>query len=174
MGTVQSEQAYTDDVTAEYFDRETRLEVLNMQLERLKSILVETDNLADVIALETEIARVTMEIEALTGELRRYDALIEYTTIDITVYETVYREGPAAAKTVGERIEAGFSDSLNGVGVFFVDAFVWFVSALPVLLVLVAVVAVVLLCVRAVRKRRKARTHKNGDDGNKLYEENKQ
>lgn len=77
-----------------------------MQLERLKSILVETDNLADVIALETEIARVTMEIEALTGELRRYDALIEYTTIDITVYETVYREGPAAAKTVGERIEA--------------------------------------------------------------------
>ena len=174
MGTVQSEQAYTDDVTAEYFDRETRLEVLNMQLERLKSILVETDNLAAVIALETEIARVTMEIEALTGELRRYDALIEYTTIDITVYETVYREGPAAAKTVGERIEAGFSDSLNGVGVFFVDAFVWFVSALPVLLVLVAVVAVVLLCVRAVRKRRKARTHKNGDDGNKLYEENKQ
>ena len=145
-----------------------------MQLERLKSILVETDNLADVIALETEIARVTMEIEALTGELRRYDALIEYTTIDITAYETVYREGPAAAKTVGERIEAGFSDSLNGVGVFFVDAFVWFVSALPVLLVLVAVVAVVLLCVRAVRKRRKARTHKNGDDGNKLYEENKQ
>ena len=62
MGTVRSEQAYTDDVTAEYFDSETRLEVLKVQLERLKNILVETDNLADVITLETEIARVTMEI----------------------------------------------------------------------------------------------------------------
>lgn len=174
MGTVRSEQAYTDDVTAEYFDSETRLEVLKVQLERLKNILVETDNLADVITLETEIARVTMEIEALTGELRRYDALIEYTTIDITVYETVYREGPAAEKTVGERIKAGFSDSLNGVGVFFADAFVWFISALPVLLVLAAVVAVVLLCIRAARKRRKARIRKNGDGDNKLYEEKKQ
>ena len=173
MGAVRSEQAYTDDVTPEYFDRETRLEVLNIQLERLKGILVETDNLADVIALETEIARVTMEIEALTRELRRYDALIEYTTIDVTVYETVYREGPAEAETVGERIEAGFSDSLNAVGVFFVDAFVWFVSALPVLAVLAAVAAAAFLCIRAASKRRKARKGANKDD-KKLYEERKE
>ena len=75
---------------------------------------------------------------------------------------------------MGERIKAGFSDSLNGVGVFLADAFVWFISALPVLLVLAAVVAVVLLCIRAARKRRKARIRKNGDGDNKLYEEKKQ
>ena len=78
MGNVQSERVYTDDVTTAYFDKETRLSVLNTQLERLENILVQTDNLADVLALEEEIARVMLEIESLTGELRRYDALIEY------------------------------------------------------------------------------------------------
>lgn len=175
MGTVQSEHAYTDDVTAAYFDSETRLSVLKTQLERLKSILVETDNLADVLALETEIARVTTEIESLTSELRRYDALIDYTTINITVSETVYREGPVAEKTVGERIGEGFSDSLHGVGVFFVDVFVWFVSDLPVLVVLALIGTAVFFCIRAVRKRSKARKKANKDkDDEKTYEEKKE
>ena len=172
MGNVQSEWVYTDDVTTAYFDKETRLSVLNTQLERLENILVQTDNLADVLALEEEIARVMLEIESLTGELRRYDALIEYSTVDVTVYETIYREGPAGAKSVGERIQAGFSDSLHGVGAFFVNAFVWLVSALPVLIVLGIIAAVVLICIRAARKRRRA--HKDeAEKTEKLYEESK-
>ena len=172
MGNVQSERVYTDDVTTAYFDKETRLSVLNTQLERLENILVQTDNLVDVLALEEEIARVMLEIESLTGELRRYDALIEYSTVDVTVYETIYREGPAGAKSVGERIQAGFSDSLHGVGTFFVNAFVWLVSALPVLIVLGIIAAVVLICIRAARKRRRA--HKDeAEKTEKLYEESK-
>ena len=65
------------------------------------------------------------------------------------------------------------TDSLNAVGVFFVDAFVWFVSALPVLAVLAAVAAAAFLCIRAASKRRKARKGANKDD-KKLYEERKE
>ncbi len=177
LGTLLSEHAYGDDVTAEYFDRETRLEVLEIQLERLKNILVQTDNLADVLALEAEIARVTLEIEELTGELRRYDALIDYATVVITLRETSLREGPAAAKSVGERIAEGFSDSLHGVGAFFVDVFVWLVSSLPVLAVLgIAVLAVVLLIrgmVKRGRARRAARQSRNDTNNDNLYGENK-
>ena len=57
-GTITYSNSDTQDITLEYYDSETRLSVLRTQLSRLQSILVETDNLADVIELEKEIARV--------------------------------------------------------------------------------------------------------------------
>ena len=55
-GEVVRQSVNTEDVTLDYYDRETRLEVLRTQLDRLQSILVETDNLADIIELEQAIS----------------------------------------------------------------------------------------------------------------------
>lgn len=153
LGTLISEHAYTEDVTEHYFDRETRLAVLNTQLDRLRSILVETDNLADVIALETEIARVMLEIESLTGELRRYDALIDYATVNLTVYENSPRQGPVAEETLGDRIKEALADSLYGIGTFFTDALVWFIGALPVFALLALILVPLILIIRAIRRK---------------------
>lgn len=157
LGTLTSEYAYTEDVTEKYFDRETRLEVLNTQLDRLRGILVETDNLADVIALETEIARVMLEIESLTGELRRYDALISYATVKLTVYENSPKQGPVAEETLGSRIADTFSASLYGIGTFFTNALVFLVGALPVLALLALIAVPLIFIIRAVRRNRARR-----------------
>lgn len=154
LGTLTSEYAYTEDVTEKYFDRETRLEVLTTQLDRLRSILVETDNLADVIALETEIARVMMEIESLTGELRRYDALISYATVKLTVYENSPKQGPVAEETLGSRMADTFSASLYGIGTFFTNALVFLVGALPVIALLALIAVPLIFIIRAARRSR--------------------
>lgn len=153
LGELNSLRDYTDDVTDEYYDVDTRLSVLNEQLERLRAIMVETSELSDIIALEDRISEVMLEIESLTGTLKRYDALIDYTTVYIYIRETNSISGPAASKTVGERITNGFTESLNGVGVFFVNLFVWFVSNLPTLFVVAVVAAVVIIIARPIRKR---------------------
>lgn len=153
LGELNSLRDYTDDVTDEYYDVDTRLSVLNEQLERLRAIMVETSELSDIIALEDRISQVMLEIESLTGTLKRYDALIDYTTVYIYVRETNSITGPAASKTVGERISSGFTESLNGVGVFFVNLFVWFVSNLPTIFVVAIIVTVVIIIARPIRKR---------------------
>lgn len=163
-GEVTNFYEYADDVTAAYFDKETRLEVLKTQLDRLQNILVETTNLADIIELEKAIADVMIQIEELTGELRRYDALINYTTIHINMRELPLSAGPVSNKTVGERISTGFSETVHDIGVFFTDAFVWFVSALPILIIEAAAIAVVVIVIRAIVKknrRKKADGEKN-------------
>ncbi|HWS28619.1 MAG TPA: DUF4349 domain-containing protein [Clostridia bacterium] len=154
-GTLISANENAKDVTEAYFDLETRLEVLHTQLDRLKSILVTTDNLADIIALEKEIADVTLQIEQFTTEVRRYDGLISYATVTVSIEELRLNEGPAAQATVGERIDRGFTDTLYGVGTFFVNLFVFLVSALPVLVVLGVIALIVVLIVRGSQKRRK-------------------
>lgn len=93
-GEVVRQSVNTEDVTLDYYDRETRLEVLRAQLDRLQSILVETDNLADIIELEQAISDVTLEIEQMTTQLRRYDDLIDYATVHIYLYEESLIAGP--------------------------------------------------------------------------------
>ena len=155
LGKVDYIHDYTDDVTDQYFDVDTRLAVLRDQLERLRAIMVETDNLADIITLEERISEVMLQIEELTGTLKRYDALIAYTTIDLSINERNAISGPADTKGTGERISEGFTDTLNGVATFFVNFFVWFVSSLPVLIILAAItVAVVFIVKHAVKKNR--------------------
>ena len=155
LGKVDYIHDYTDDVTDQYFDVDTRLAVLKDQLERLRAIMVETDNLADIITLEERISEVMLQIEELTGTLKRYDALIDYTTVSLYINERNAITGPAATKTTADRISEGFTDTLNGVATFFVNFFVWFVSSLPVLIILAAItVAVVFIVKHAVKKNR--------------------
>ncbi len=155
-GTITHTSKSTQDVTLDYYDSETRLEVLKTQLERLKSILVTTDNLADIVELEKAIAEVTIEIEQMTTQLRRYDDLIDYSTVYLNMYEERLVVGPAATQSIGERISKGFTSNLSGVGVFLENFFVWFVSSLPVLGLLAVVgVGLFLLVRRAVRRGRR-------------------
>jgi len=157
VGTLLSSEQYGDDITEQYFDTETRLGVLQTQHERLTSILVETDNLADIITLENEIARVTLEIESLTTELRRWDNLVNYATVTINLNELAPKQGPAASKNMGDRMGDGFKNTLNGMGVFFENLLVFLVSALPVLISLAVIAFVVIFFIRRGKKKRDAR-----------------
>lgn len=160
-GEVVRQSVNTEDVTLDYYDRETRLEVLRTQLDRLQSILVETDNLADIIQLEQAISDVTLEIEQMTTQLRRYDDLIDYATVHIYLYEESLIAGPAATKGFGERVSEGFRSNLSGVGVFLENSLVWLISALPVLVLLAVIALVVILIVRAICRKRKNKQDPN-------------
>lgn len=139
-GTVLSQNEDTQDVTDSYFDIETRLEVNRATLERLKSILAKTESMEDIVALEKEISRVTLEIEDLTTNLRRYDGLIQFATVNITLYEEGMKIGPAAKTPFGKRVSEGFRETLSGVGNFLEDAAVLLLAGLPVLLPIALIV----------------------------------
>lgn len=135
------------DITTSYVDTQTRLEVLRTQLDRLEGILAQSDNLSDILELENEISRVTLEIESLTSQLRQYDGLVNYATVEIGLYEENLISGSSEEKGVGQRIREGFTASLYGVWNFLVDVFVWFVSSLPVLLLLAVIAAAIVFLV---------------------------
>lgn len=152
-GEVQSQSEDTQDITDGYFDIETRLSVSRTTLDRLKSILVKTNNLSDIIALEQEIARVTTEIEQLTTNLRRYDGMIAYATVNISLQEEGLRVGPAAKTPFGQRVSDGFNETLSAVRNAVEDVAVYMLSRSPVLIPLAAIVAVILILDRKRPKR---------------------
>ena len=162
VATVVSSSTNAQDVTSEYIDIEARLRVLEIKEERLLEMLKQTDKaeytdeLQYILQLENELANVRYEIESLTGSLRRYDELIDYSTISIYLKEVFdYTATPAKPETVGERIATKFNTTLKRVITALQDFVVWLVGSSPVLIIIAIIAAVVIVIVRLVTRRRR-------------------
>lgn len=163
VGSVNSTNVWTDDVTDSYYDLEARLESLETKRARLLELLEQAENMENIIALESELSNTIYEIESITGSLNRLNDRIAYSTINVyldEVRETT--ESVSLPKTLGERISQQFQNTINGIENFGENFIVWVVGASPVLLILAVVAAVILIIVkrgagrRAVRREEKA------------------
>ena len=76
-----------EDVTYEYFDTEARLKSLKVQEDRLLSLLSKSEKLEEIIEVERELSHIRYQVETLTGTLKKYDDLIDYSTLTVRVIE---------------------------------------------------------------------------------------
>lgn len=106
----------------------------------------------DLVELEKAISETTLEIEQYTTQLRRYDDLVDYTTVHVNINENRLTKGPAAKESIGERMSTGIAESFAAVGVFLENALVGIVCAIPVLLVVAVLAAVIVLIVKLIKK----------------------
>jgi hypothetical protein len=117
LGTVESEQVATQDVTKAYSDLETRLKVKRDTAERLREILrTRTARLSDVLEAERELARVTEEIEHMEGERRFYDHQVSLSTISAQLHEPEAMVRPGAFAPVSEALHSSVSVLATSLG----------------------------------------------------------
>ena len=116
---VLSQQEYTEDVSEYYYDTAGRLETQKTKLARLQELLLQAEDMTDIITIEDAISETEEMIDRLSGTLRRYDALVSYSTVDITLREVKVYE-PEPDPTYGSRLGGAFVDGLkdffSGVG----------------------------------------------------------
>ena len=149
---VLSQQEYTEDVSERYYDTAGRLETQKTKLVRLQELLLQAEDMADIITIEDAISETEEMIDRLSGTLRHYDALVSYSTVDITLREVKVYE-PSPDPTFGNRLGGAFVDGLkdffSGIGNILVAlAYCW--------LWLAVIAAIVVLILWLTRKRRAA------------------
>ena len=153
-----------ENVSERYYDMESRLETAKIKLDRLQELLSKAEVMEDIITLESAISDTEYQIESLSGELRHYDALIDYSTIYVTLNE-VYKvtEQDNAPLTFGQRIRNAFREGLRDFGDFLEDAAELLAySWLTLVLVAAAVVLIVkLICRKTGGRKLFARKKKN-------------
>lgn len=158
MGTVNSTNIWTDDVTESYYDMEARLESLETKRARLLELLGQAEDMESIIALESELSNTIYEIESITGSLRRLDDQITYSTIQVYINEVRETTEPVTLpKTFGERVSQQLRNTIKGLADFGENFVVWVVGASPVLLILAVIAVVVILIVRRGAARRAVR-----------------
>lgn len=132
-----------ENISEAYYDTESRLDTQRTKLERLQALLAQADKMEDIITIETAISETELAIEQLSGTLRGYDALVDFSTVYVNLQE-VYRlrntEEPASgfASRLGTAFSSGWKNFLSGAENFAVAlAYSW----VGVLILIAAVAA---------------------------------
>ncbi len=153
---VVRQEKSAEDIGAVYYDTEARLKTLRIQQERLQDLLSQATTMTDIIDLENALANVEYEIEQYSSTLNRYDSLVGFATVTLSL-EQVDRlsDAPVEQEGLGSRMARGFRSAVEGFGDGMADLAVWFsyhFIGVLIFAVIVAVVATVL--VRRFRRRR--------------------
>lgn len=136
VGNIVTKNISTKDVTDSYFDIEARLSSLKVQQDRLLEILKKATTLEDIIKLEQELQKVRYEIENLTGTLKKYDGLVDYATINISIDEVKNITSPVNPHKLGDRVKSTFKSNINGLSSIGESIIVFFIGNSPTLIIL--------------------------------------
>lgn len=155
VGHVINRSRDAENISELYYDTESRLLTQQTKMERLQALLAKAEVMEDIIALENAIAETELEIEQLTGSLRRYDALVDYATVQVHLREVlrlsaVEASPPTFASQLGSAFTGGirsFGDFLQGLALFLAYNWLW----------LALLAAIAAAAVRASRRRQARR-----------------
>lgn len=87
LGNIISTSEEGADVTAEYYDSQARLTVLQAQEKRILELLEKADSVEDVLQIENELTRIRTDIEQLTASIKQADDLVSYATVELNIWQ---------------------------------------------------------------------------------------
>ncbi len=167
QGNIVRKNESATDVTLSYVDTKSRKEANEVEYERLMALLEKAEDIDTIVALESRMTTVRYEIQSLESQLRTYDNLVDFATIEISVSEVVvYTPTEPEKKTDLERMAEGFINSIKNIVHDFKEFVIDFVVALPYLMIWALVIWIVVVIIRKIRKRNKIKKEKKNAERN--------
>ena len=155
LATVRNKSTSAEDITAQYYDNESRLKSLQIQEERYLEILKTATEVKDIIEIENALTEVRYEIENLTTCLNKISNLVDMATVNINIQEvsqeTVAQSVP---KTLGEKISSSFVNSLKKIKEFSINTVIFIIAAIPYLIIISILLVLSLGIYKAIKNKK--------------------
>lgn len=152
LGNVTSQNTSSEDISLQYSDVEARKQALQTEYDRLLELLASAESVDSVIALESRLSEVRLQLDSFSSQLRTYDDQVDYATVYLSLSE-VRRMTSAPAETFTQRISTGFTDTLLNLRDFGENLVVFLIVNSPILLILALIVLLVVWLVRRSMRR---------------------
>ncbi len=159
LANLLSRTENASDVTNAYYDTESHIRALRSEYDTLIGILEKCTELTDVISVQSRITTVLYQIDSYETQLKNYDSLVAYSTVNMTIDE-VEHETAVVEQTVGQRMSEGFSRTMEDVREGLQDFAVGFVTYLPYIVIWLVVIALAVLIIRSLYRRQRRRAAK--------------
>lgn len=120
----------SEDVTMQYTDTATRLDVKRTSLEKYRQYLEKAESVEELLSIESRIDSIVVDIESFEQQLKVLDNQIDYTevTININCKTSINRD--SFWVRAGQRLKSiGYE-----VGDTVLDAFEWMINAIIVII----------------------------------------
>jgi chromosome segregation ATPase len=150
-GDITSASYYTDEVTQQYTDLESRLKNLESTEDQLVNILNDATTVEDTLAVYEQLTSIRSQIEVIKGQIKYLDNQVDYSylTVNLSLSDTGKEVTDEQWKPLGV-IKSAFS-ALIAFGIFIADALIWLIVFIPV----VAIVLGVVLLVKRLKNKKK-------------------
>ncbi|MCM1440927.1 MAG: DUF4349 domain-containing protein [Roseburia sp.] len=132
----------SEDVTMQYTDTKTRLEVQEEALKKYRQYLENAVDVNELLSIETKIDNIISEIESYKAKLRVMDSQIDYTEVNVNIScktsisrDSFWVKAGARLKNIGDEIGDTFLDGLE----WMLNAFVVLIFVIPVGFVVIRV-----------------------------------
>ncbi len=147
---------YTQDITLQYYDTESRKKALQSEYDRLLELMAKAESVDAVIAIEQRLSEIRYQLDSFESDLRRYDNQVDYSTVTVDVSETTVL---TASEKSGfwSRVQANLESNLEDLSDVAIGLLIWFLSSFPVLLALAILFFIIYRIVKMIRNRRKSR-----------------
>lgn len=155
LSNITSSNETADDITLKYVATQSRITALQTEHDRLLELLSKAENMADLLKIEERLTDVRAELEEVTSQLKLYDNMVDYSTIYLELSEVKEYTDTTEPETVWQRIGKGFMQSLEDLGEFFTELFVFLVVGIPYFIIIGVVIVVVVLVIKRRRKKEK-------------------
>jgi hypothetical protein len=135
LGRVQDESLGTDDVTESFRDLGLRTANARREEQRLVELLAKhTGDLADVLAVERELARVRLDIERMDAETRATQQRVDLATIELTVSEQYRADLVISALPLSVQLKNALVDGSRNAAESLVAAVLFVLQVAPSLI----------------------------------------
>ena len=162
------------DVGQAYFDAERRLETLRNKHDRLEELLSNAATMTDIIELENALSDTEYQIEQYTSELKRYDSLIDYSTVTIGIEKVDgYATGITEELTFLERLGRSIKEGVRDFGWWLEDLVYW-IGYHVIQLVILAVIIIVFVRYHLIKRIGNAFSKKKDQDHKAIRKDNKE
>jgi hypothetical protein len=88
LGTVISAGSKSQEITADYYDAQTRLKTMESTLQNYYSYLEKAKDIDETLKIQQMIDGLTLDIESLKGQLKLWDSLVSESAITLSIRET--------------------------------------------------------------------------------------
>lgn len=167
LGKILSNNLSSQDITMQYVDISSRLANAEAQEEQLLDIMEKATEIADILAVRSELNIVQQEIEVYKGQLRYFDNMVDFSTVTVSLTEIYVPKSPEAEADkgilarwdldyIGTNITKGFKNSLS----FVVNAFGFILILLSYLLVPLLIIGAIVFVIVFIVKRIKKHSRK--------------
>lgn len=156
LGDLRSKNASVQNVSSEYYDLSTTLEIYEAKEQRYIALLADITDDEYAISVEKELTELQIEIAKIKTRMNDISTDVAYSFVNISINEVKqYTPEPVQKDTFGQRLKNTISSTASNF-VKFLEVLLFIIIALLPYIILIGIIIFVIILIRKSIKKKKA------------------
>lgn len=175
LGDLRSKNASVENVSQEYHDLSTTLEIYEKKEDRYLEMLANAKDEVNAVAIEDKLTEIQVEIAKLKTRMNQIKTDVAYSYVYLTINEVrEYQAAPVKKDTFAQRLLNTLSNAGHGFLEFLEELLFFLIYAVPYLVLMGLGLFIFVKIIKALKKKSASKKEKSKEKKNEKAAQNKQ